>query len=147
MKDKYITEKERYQIELLLKENYKPKQISNIIGKCLKTVYNEIHRGTVKLLNSDLIEYEMYCADVAQRKYLENCENKGRDYKIGNDIEFVKHVENMIIEKKYSPVAILSDIKNRNLSFETRVCFKTLYNWIDTGLFLHVTNKEPACQA
>jgi IS30 family transposase len=45
----------------------------------------------------------------------------------------------MILEKKYSPVAILAHIQKNNLEFKTKVCFKTIYNYVHSGLLLNVT--------
>jgi IS30 family transposase len=43
---------------------------------------------------------------------------------------------------KYSPDALLANIRNNNLKFKTTICTRTLYSYIDKGLFLHVTNKN-----
>ena len=96
----------------------------------------------MKLLNSELMEYKAYCADVAQRKYYENAVNKGRGYKIGNDHELVEYIERMIIEEKYSPDAVIGRLKLEENRFKTTLCTKTLYNYIEAGLFLHLTNKD-----
>lgn len=135
MKNKYLTERERYQIEALYKTKTPVKEIAQILGKCKATIYNELKRGMTTLLNSDLIEYETYLADVAQRKAEYNATNKGRDLKIGNDYKFATYVREMLLEKKYSPYALLQNIQANNLSFKTSVCKNTIYNYIRLGLF------------
>ena len=142
MKNKYITERERYKIEAFMEQKASVREIAESIGKSKSTIYRELKLGTVTLLGSDLIPYDVYKADVAQRRHNENVSNKGRDYKIGNDYDFVRFVERMIGEKKYSPSALLAYIKRHNLEFKTKICFKTLYNYIEKGLFLGVTNKD-----
>ncbi len=139
---KYITEKERYKIEVLLKEKYSVADIAKIIGKTRQTIYNEIKRGTVKQLDTNLKEQYVYCADRAEEQSKENQANKGRDYKLGNDLDFVKFVEKMKNEEKYSPYAILEYIKNNNLNFKTHICERTLYNYIEKGLFLNIPKKK-----
>ena len=99
MKHKYLTERERYQIESLLKVKTSVKDIACILGKCKATIYNEIKRGMVSLIDTDLIEKPQYCADVAQRKAEYNATNKGRDLKLGNDYEYVRCVTELIREK------------------------------------------------
>ena len=141
-KYKHLTEIERYKIEAYLKDKKKAWQIAELLGKSERTIQREIKRGTVILLNSELMEYKAYCADVAQRKYYENAANKGRGYKIGNDYELVEYIERMIIEGKYSPDAVIGRIKLEGKQFKTTICTKTLYNYIDAGLFLHLTNKD-----
>lgn len=139
MKDRYITENERYQIEVLYKQGYKPKEIAGIIGKCQATIYNELKRGMTTLIDHEYREYTTYLADVAQRKYEYNCTHKGRDLKLGNDYKFVDYVEHKIRDEKYSPYAVLQEIKNEKKEFKTDVCKTTLYNYIKQGLFMGLT--------
>lgn len=136
---KYFTENERYKLEGFLDAGMKIKDIAELLGKCERTIYNEIKRGEITLRNTDYTERTVYQADVAQRKYEENRTYKGVGLKIGNDMAFVHHVEDMIINHKYSPYAILQDIKANNLQFKTNVCTTTLYNYIHKGIFLNVT--------
>lgn len=135
MKNKYLTERERYQIEALYKLKTPVKDIARILGKCKATIYNELKRGMTTLINSELVEYTTYLADVAQQKAEYNATNKGRDLKLGNDYDFVHYVTNKIINEKYSPYAVLQKIKSDKLSFRTSVCKNTLYNYIRMGLF------------
>ena len=135
---KYFTEQERYKLEGYLDAKIPVKEIAELLGKAKTTIYYEIKRGTVTLRNSDYKERTLYQADVAQRKYEEHRINKGAPLKIGNDMQFVRHVEDMIINKKYSPYAVLEDIKANNLQFKTTVCTTTLYSYIHKGLFLNI---------
>ena len=142
-KNKYLTERNRYTIEDLLKEGMKAAEIAQRMGKSKRTIEREILRGRIRLLNSDLTYRDEYCADVAQRKYEENRKNKGSNLKIGNDYELVKHIEKKIIEEKYSPDAVIGRIKEEGLEFKGMICTKTLYNYIDRGdIFLSLTNKD-----
>lgn len=139
---KYFTEYERYKLEGFLQAKISVKEIAKLLNKSERTIYYEIKRGTVTLRNSDYTERTLYQADVAQRKYEENRINKGASLKIGNDMKFVRHVEDMIINHKYSPYAVLEDIKQRKLQFKTSICETTLYSYIHKGLFLNITYKD-----
>lgn len=142
-KFKHLTEKERYQIEILLKEKLKPYEIAQRIGKGVRTIEREIAKGTVRLINSDLTYRKEYCADAGQRVYEENAKNKGPGLKIGKDHKLVKYIENKIIKEKYSPDAVIGEIAEKGLEFETKISTKTLYNYIDRGdVFLNLTNKD-----
>lgn len=142
-KNKHLTEKERYKIEILLKEGLKPFEIAQRIGRGTRTIEREIARGKVRLLNHDLTYKKEYCADAGQRIYEENARNKGPGLKIGKDHKLAKHIENKIIREKYSPDAVIGEIKEKGLEFETEICTKTLYNYIDRGdVFLTLTNKD-----
>lgn len=139
---KYLKERERYQIEILKKQGLKPKEIATAIGKSVRTIYYELARGTVEMIDTELIKRLEYCADTAQDKYNKNKRNKGKDLKIGNDFKLVFFIEKWIGEQKYSPYAVLQKIKNENLTFNTSICIKTLYNYIDNNLFLNISNKD-----
>ena len=142
-KYKHLTERNRYKIEILLKEKIKPFEIAQRMKKGTRTIEREIAKGTVRLLNYDLTYRKEYCADTGQRKYEENARNKGPGLKIGKDHKLVKHIENKIIKEKYSPDAVIGEIKEKGLKFETKISTKTLYNYIDRGdVFLSLTNKD-----
>lgn len=142
MSGKYTTERQRYEIEAYLKAGHKPEEIAKLVGKCVRTIYNEIKRGKCKQLTSDLEEKEVYLADVSQRKYNENKLNKGASLKIGNDIKLCQFIEHKIKDEKYSPYATLQFIKNNHIEFKTDICTQTLYNYIDKGIILNVENKD-----
>ena len=116
--------------------------IAKRLGRHKRTIEREIKRGTVRLLNSDLRYREEYCADAAQRIYDENSKNKGPGLKIGKDHKLAKHIEKKIIKEKYSPDAVIGEIKVKGLKFATSICTKTLYNYIDQGVFANITNKD-----
>jgi len=142
-KYKHLTAKERYRIEILLKEKFKPFEIAQRMGKSIRTIEREIAKGKVRLLNSELNYREEYCADAGQRIYEENGRNKGSGLKIGRDHKLVKYIENKIIKEKYSPDAVIGEIEEKGIKFETKISTKTLYNYIDRGdVFLNLTNKD-----
>lgn len=138
----YITEQERYQIEVLLREKYKPKEIAQILGRSLSGIYKEIKRGKITLLNSDLTERKEYCADVGQRMQDEAAAHKGISYKIGCDYELAEFLEKKIYIEKWSPSAVCAYIKNEQLQFQTTLCPKTIYNYIHNNLFMELSGKH-----
>ena len=142
MSGKYLTERQRYEIEIYYKLGMKPKEIAQKVGKCERTIYYELKRGKCKQLTSNLEEKEVYLADVSQRKYNENKLNKGASLKIGNDIKLCQFIEHKIKDEKYSPYATLQFIKNNHLNFKTDICTQTLYNYIDKGIILNLHNKD-----
>lgn len=139
---KHITERERYQIEILLKEKKRPSEIAKALGKHKRTVEREIARGTVRMRAHDLTYFDKYCADTAQRVYCEKAANKGACLKIGHDHELANHIENKIIREKYTPDAVIGEIRTKGLKFKTSICTKTLYNYIDREVFANITNKD-----
>lgn len=130
----------RLQIEALWKAKHTVKEIAEQIGVHQSTIYRELKRGkTVKRNSSDWSERTIYSPDLAQNRAEEKQKEKGRPLKVGNDWKFVHFVEDMIIQKRYSPAAILAVIKKENLKFDTQICLTTLYNYIKNDLFLGVT--------
>ena len=134
--------KERYQIEILLKEKKRPSEIARLLGKHKRTIEREIARGTVRMLNYDLTYVDKYCADTAERIYREKAANKGACLKIGHDHELANYIEKKVIQEKYAPDAVIGEIRAKGLKFKTSICTKTLYNYIDKGIFANITNKD-----
>lgn len=139
---RYITEAERYQIEILLKENYGISEIAGCLDHKYHTIYNEVKKGTVRQLDTHLVEHWVYKADYAQMVTEKNMSNRGRNLKIGNDHKLVAYIEDMVKNKKYSPGALLSHAKSEGLQFDTSICEKTIYNYFDMGLFLNVSYED-----
>ena len=136
----YLKENERYIIETMLQDGKKVKDISIRLNRHVSTIYNEIKRGTVILKDSNLKDYEKYCADVGQRKQIENSHNKGISLKIGNDYNTVNLIESLVKDKRYSPYAV-SVVLKQNDSL-TNLCTTTIYSYIHNGLFLNISNND-----
>ncbi len=140
-RNKDITERERYQIEGFVKARKSIKEIAVLLNRHYQTIYREIKRGTVEMVDTNLKPYKKYCADRGQQLADSNKHNKGRELKIGNDLESIQFMEKLILEKKYSPQAVLYCMKQCNC-FKTEICVSTLYSYIDKGILLNVTNKN-----
>lgn len=150
---KHLSEAERYKIEALYQQGLTPGDIGEALGRNRRTIERELKRGMVehkrinpnnsKSVSEPLYMIEMmYAADVGQRIYEERSANKGRGYKIGHDQRLAGYIEKKIIEEKYSPDAVIGEIKEKGLQFETSICTKTVYNMINKGVFLNLTNKD-----
>lgn len=143
-KEKYthLKESERYKIEALLAAGKKAESIAGILRRDKSTIYREIERGTVMRLQSDLTERATYRAQVAQADYEKRGRNKERSLKIGKDKELEAHIRVKLVEERFSPDAIIGEIKVKGLKFEGMICTKTLYNYIDAGIFSGISNKN-----
>lgn len=146
-----ITEKKRYQIEALLKANTTKAEIARLLGYSRRTIEREIKNGMVEQLiycktpnreKGDLEKKYVYCADAAQRRHDEKAANKGRNLKIGSDHWQVAFIEEKIKMNKWSPDAVLGYIEAKRMPFLTTICTKTLYNYIDRGMLLGISNKD-----
>ena len=134
---------DRLKIEGALKTGGKPAEIAEMLGVCVKTIYNEIKRGLCLQQKEGYIFQEEYCAEVAERKYQEHLRAKGPEIKLGRDHAFANFVERKIIEEHYSPGAVLAYIEAAGLEFETHICETTLYSYIYRGdVFLELTEEH-----
>lgn len=137
---KYLSYRQRLQIETLHKVHTPVRRIAELVGCCRATVYNELKRGTVQLLDSELRSYTSYSADVSQQKHDLAQTAKGCPLKIGNDHAFASYLEYCIREKRYSPAAALAAAR-RSGRFKTDVCVNTLYSYIYGGVLgLDISN-------
>jgi len=136
----HLTDTDRLIMERMLKVGNTKAQIAQALGKSLRTIYYEIKRGKCKQLTSELEYVERYCADYAILKYRENLAAKGPDLKIGHDHALVRRLEELIMERHFSPGAALAEIRNRGEVYDTTLCESTVYNYIFRGdVFLHLT--------
>jgi len=140
-KGAHITEIERYKIEGYKEIKLSNREIGKILGKSHSAINEEVKRGRVRQLKSDLREIEVYKADYAQMKAEEAGKNKGPGLKIGNDHELAVFLEGKIRDEKYSPDAALAAARKRG-GFRNIICTKTLYTYIDNEVFSGISNKD-----
>ena len=120
-KGKHLEYSERLSIERWWNRDKRTKvEIAELLDRNEKTKRNEIKRGLVKNLTTELIEIWVYSADVAQQKYEYYLKAKGPKLKIDNDYELKEYIEKSIKEDKKSPEVIAKNIKKMN--FKTQIC-------------------------
>ena len=139
---KHLSESERYKIEVLQEAKKKVCEIAEMLCRARSTIYREISRGTVMRVQHDLSERNQYRANVGQRRYEEQGKNKERGLKIGKDWRLEKYIRRKILEEKYSPDAVIGEIRRKGLKFDGTICTKTLYNYIAWGIFVGVSNEN-----
>lgn len=129
----YLTYTDRIKIETLYKIHTPVKIIAAQLGRCVATIYNELQRGSVELLDTHLRSYVSYSADIAQQKHDYAQTSKGRPLKIGCDHAFAAYIEHKIKVEHFSPAAALADARRLG-RFDTDVCVNTLYSYIYHGV-------------
>jgi IS30 family transposase len=137
-----ITEKERYRIEGHLRAGLRPAAIALLLGRDRRNIEREIKKGTVEQMDSELRKRWVYCADAGQRVHDQRAKKKGRGIKIGHDHALADYLEEKIGVEKWSPDAAIGAIKANGLQFAVTLCTKTVYNMIDRGDFLTLTNES-----
>jgi len=141
---KQLCEKERYKIEALSQQGLTPAEIGAALKpkRDRRTIERELKRGPTEQRDYQWREKRVYLADAGQRKHDEFAANKGRGLKIGHDHKLAEYIEKKIKDEKYSPDAVMGEIKTQGLQFEVTLCTKTVYNMIDRGDFLNISNKD-----
>jgi len=141
---KHLSEKERYQIEALSQQGLTPVEIGDSLKpkRNRRTIERELARGSVEQRDSLWRKKRVYCADAGQRVHEERAANKGRGLKIGHDHKLANYLEQKIGKEKWSPDAAIGAIKSQGMQFTVSICTKTVYNMIDRGDFLNLTNKD-----
>lgn len=107
-----------------------------------RTIKRVIAKGSVLQVDSEWRERYQYCADARQRVKRQRETNKGRPHKIGHDHKLAEYIEKKIGEEKYTPDAVIGEIKAKGIQFETQICTKTVYNYTDKNVFLNISNKD-----
>lgn len=130
---KHLTPFERGKISILLKKGRTQGDIAKALDRCKSTISREIKRGTVTQMLTDLTTYEVYIPDTGQAVYESNRKACGAKMKLGQVIDFIEYAEEKILKEKWSPDAVCGREKLLN-KFDTMVCTKTLYNYIERGL-------------
>ena len=74
-----------------------------------------------------------YNAEYAQNDAERQHSAKGPAIKLGADWKLVEGVKKLIKEHHYSPYAIIQHFEHNGWPSDTRICEKTLYNYIQAG--------------
>lgn len=139
---KHLSQNDRIKIETMLNSGHKVVEVAEYLHVHRSTIYREIKRGEYTHRNSDYTEKTRYSSDLGQKNHDWNAQGKGRNIKIGNDRPLAEYIEGKIIEDKYSPEAALAAAAESGIEFTTSISVRTLYRYIDKGIFLKLTNKD-----
>ncbi|MGL6065259.1 MAG: IS30-like element ISCth2 family transposase, partial [Fusobacteriaceae bacterium] len=126
-KFKQFTYSERLKLEALLKiKKTKKAEIAELLKKTVSSINREIKKGLVELKNTDLSMRLEYSSQKAEQVSVRRASNKGKTIKLGKDHKLANHIENKIKNEKWSPAAIIGEIKEKGLNFDTQICVKTV---------------------
>ena len=139
---KHLTKNDRIKMETMLNSGHKVTEIAAYLHVHRSTIYREMKRGEYTHRNSDYTEEVRYSSDLGQKNHDWNAQGKGRSLKIGNDMPLAEYIENKIVNDKYSPEAALAAVAQSGIEFKTSISVRTLYRYIDNGIFLKLTNKD-----
>ncbi len=138
----HLSEKDRYKIEAMLESRKTAQEIAQILERDRSTIHREIKRGAINRIQTDLTQKKKYRANVAQADYTKRCLNRERSLKIGKDRRLEAYIRQKITKERFSPDAIIGQIKTQGLKFERMISTKTLYNYIEAGIFSGISHKD-----
>ena len=139
---KHMSRSDRIAMETLLNAGHSKEEIAEQLHFHRSTIYREYNKGKYIHRNSDYTEEERYSSDLGQKAHDYAQEGKGRALKIGNDRELAEYIEDKIVNDRFSPEAALADVERSGIEFKTTISLRTLYRYIDNGIFLKLTNKD-----
>lgn len=141
----HLSWEDRLIIERMLKKKCSKSVIADAVGCCRATVYNEIKRGQYEHLNNNLTTEMRYSPEIAERKYCEHLSRTGPEPKLVKDPELRSYIEQTILEKDFSPEAVLISGDYAIQEFEERITsVNTIYKGIDRGYFPKLTRFDLA---
>ena len=133
-KGQHLKQTQRLLIEHLRLQGHSTRDIADVVGCSHVTVCNELKRGQYEHTNSDLTTEIRYSPEIAEKRYQTNLAAKGAQVKIGHDHKLAKALETLVIKKNYSPSAAVAELNNKGWNFDVKICARTVYNYIDTGV-------------
>lgn len=120
-----------------------PTLLGRLLGKSERTIRRELKRGKVMHeLGAEPFERWEYNAEHAQNDAERLSGGKGPDLKLERDWALVSRVAQLIRNLHYSPYAIIRHFESKGWPGGTRICEKTLYNYIAAGCITDITEKD-----
>ena len=140
-KNKHLNAKERFTIELRLKDGFSAYKIAKELNRPINTILNEIRRGTTTQIKQGK-PVQVYLADTGAIIYNKNRENSCCTFKRLECSEFINYAVDKIKNHSWSPDSCVGyALATGKFQRSQMVCTKTLYNYIDLGL-LDVINAD-----
>lgn len=132
-KGQHLSRKERYEIQIRLKDQWSIYRIAKELGRSYNTIKNEIKRGSVTLYNGKVQRYK---AEKGEEVYLNNRQKSRRKFHCLEASRFLQYVvEHFKGDDKWSLDACYgAALRSGKFRREEMVCTKTLYNYVDLGL-------------
>ncbi|MCF7939657.1 MAG: hypothetical protein K9L68_13755 [Spirochaetales bacterium] len=125
-------------------KNTSPTLLGTLLSKNEKTIRREIKRGLVEHTTSELLKINEYNAEYAQNDAESKNSAKGPVIKLGKDWNLVHQISKLIRDEKYSPYAVIQHFERTQWPIDTRICEKTLYNYIAAGVHLRGNSEGSA---
>ena len=131
-KFRQLTHEDRVTLDALFRAGHSKKEIAELMGIHLSTVYREFRRGECVQLDSEWRTYTVYSYHVADVHHEEKSSHKGAPVKLEAKKELVPLLEDLIMNQRYSPGAASAILRRRGGPY---VSENTIYRYIGQRLF------------
>ena len=138
----YLSDAERYAIWGLLKAGNGVRAIARVIGRSPSTVSREIRKGQCDVALDRGRYSRTYDPGYAALVTARRCAKKGPAAKIASDMATAAAIDEQIIEHGRSPYAAV-EICRRNGTLFTDLSYKTVYNYIRSGVLMATSSDLP----
>lgn len=123
---------ERKLIEKLNRRGFSVSSIAKLLGRHRSSIYRQINNKN----NTDFVRVgnkikRAYVASKAQINYEHNKSNCGAKYKLFNDPNLIRYIEDCVINKKWSPEVAIGRADLIGLNSCISISPKSIYNYID----------------
>lgn len=129
----HLSYEQRCKIRDMIENETPIATISNILGVCRETIYNEINRGKFN---------GIYDPEYAEEKYRAGLLKRGRESILSIDKKLAYIIADYILKDHLSPRDIVRLLQKRSDEFAEIPSRNTIYNAIDSGLIPNVTRKD-----
>ena len=119
-KGQHLQWSQRLIIERMRLEGATTRAIAKVIGCSHVCIARELKRGRYIHTNSDLTTEERYSPEQAEHRYRANLAAKGPQVKLGNDHEYAKALENLIVKSVTRPLPRLPRSETGKIFFGPR---------------------------
>lgn len=131
-KFRQLTHDDRVVIDALFRAGHSKKEVAELTGFHISTIYREYKRGECMQVNSELVPYMVYSFMVADAHHDEVFSHKGAPVKLDSKKELVPLLEELIIEQRFSPGAASAILRRRGGPY---VSENTIYRYIGEKRF------------
>ncbi len=128
---KWFDHDRRMQLEALLRAGHSKREISQLLGCHISTVYRELRNGDCAQRNHDLREYHTYSAYAADDRSHKRRRNCGAPLKAAADTELLSYISLHIKKERRSPAWVSASLRNSDLGY---LCEDTIYRYLRRGL-------------
>lgn len=128
---KWFNHDRRVQLETLLRAGHSKREVAQLLGCHISTVYRELRIGDCVQLNYDLKEYHVYSAYAADDRSRKRRRNCGAPLKAAAHGALLSYISRHIKVERRSPAWVAASLRGSDLGY---LCEDAIYRYLRRGL-------------